>query len=88
MVRRQSFRQRQFGELLGPVALPGEPPAWAGPGDVAVIKTTAPYLMASDPDIPPQVVVEPGRSEAQSKARPGDRSDARSKGGPEGPKAL
>jgi len=43
------------------VALPGEAPAWAEPGDVAVIKTTAPYLIASDPDIPPQVVIEPGQ---------------------------
>jgi AraC-like DNA-binding protein len=43
------------------VALPGEAPAWAEAGDVAVIKTTAPYLIASDPDIPPQVVIEPGQ---------------------------
>ena len=43
------------------VIRPGEAPAWVEPGDVAVIKTTTPYLVASDPDIQPQVVIEPGQ---------------------------
>lgn len=43
------------------VARTDETPVWVEPGDVAVIKSTVPYLLASDPDTPPQVVIEPGQ---------------------------
>ena len=43
------------------IARPGEEPDWLNDGDVAVIKTTTPYLLASDLDTPPQVVIEPGQ---------------------------
>lgn len=43
------------------VIRPGEPLASLGPGDVAVINTAVPYLLASDPHVLPQVVVEPGQ---------------------------
>jgi AraC-like DNA-binding protein len=43
------------------IARPGEEPAWLADGDVAVVKTAAPYLLASDLETPAHVVVEPGQ---------------------------
>lgn len=36
-------------------------PARLGPGDVAVIKGTSPYVIADDPATPPGIVIEPGQ---------------------------
>lgn len=44
------------------IARPGEEPAWLTDGDVAVVKTVTPYLLASDLETPPHVVVEPGQN--------------------------
>jgi len=39
----------------------GEAPVRLVPGDVAVVRGTAPYVLADDPATPPAVVVEPGQ---------------------------
>jgi AraC-like DNA-binding protein len=40
----------------------GAPPQLIGPGDVAVVRGPAPYVMADDPATPPQAVVGPGQT--------------------------